>query len=112
MQRRQGAERAGVADEDVEAAPATVERLAEPVDRRVIAEIAGNQGRGILGLRPQCADRVVELFERALGSRQGDDMGARGGEGERDGSADAARRARYERDPAGGCFGRRTHAFS
>ncbi len=109
MQRRQRPERAGGADENVETAPAAKQGLAQPIDRGVIAKIAGDQrGRAFLA-RPQGADRVVELFERALGSRQGDDVrpGSRKREG--DGSANAARGAGHQRDAAVRSFRRHAH---
>ena len=59
---RQRAENAGVADEDVEAAEAFVQRRAEAVDLVAVLEIERQQRRAFAA-RP--LDLVVELFERA-----------------------------------------------
>ena len=82
-------------------APATIQRLAEAVDRRVILEIERNERREALAVRPQCADRVVEILERALGAGDGDDMNARGRQRQRDRAAYAARRAGDDGDSGG-----------
>ena len=94
VQRRQDAENAGVADEGVEPAPASIERLAQPVDRR--HGRAGRAARAWPGSprRAERADLVVELLERALGARERDDMGAGAREGERRRAANAAGGAR------------------
>ena len=87
----------GVADENVELAPALENRRAEPVERREIGDVAGNQRR----LGAERADFVVELLQRALRARQRDDMGAAARQLQRDGAADAARGAGDEGDAAG-----------
>ena len=95
VQRRQRTEDAGVADEDVELAPALEQRRPELIDLVALAEIELQQRR----LAAARADLVVELLERADGARGDDDVGAVLGEGERDGPADAARGAGDEREP-------------
>ena len=56
-------QRAGVADENIELAPAREDRRAEPVERVEILDVARHQGRGRSAFR---ADRIVEVLERAL----------------------------------------------
>ena len=104
VQRRQRAEHAGVADENVETAPAPKQRLAEPIDRRMIPEIAGDQGRRVFGAGARGADFVVEFLERALRARESDDMRALGRQGQRHGAADAARGAGDERNAGSESF--------
>ena len=87
--RRQRPENPGVADQNVELAPALVNRGAEAVEGLEILDVAGNQRR----LAAQLADGVVQFLERALGAGQRDDMGAAPRQLERDGAADAARGA-------------------
>ena len=99
--RRQRPEQAGVADENIELAPALEDRGAEPVERRKIGDVAGNERR----LAAERADFVIQRFERALGAGQGDDMGAAARQLQRNGAADAARRASDEGEcvPASFC---------
>ena len=103
-----GPEHAGGADENVEAPPAPVQRLAEPVDGGKIAQIAGHQRRRGLDVGAQRANLVVEFLQPALGARQRDDVAAGGGQGEGGGAADAARGAGDESDAGG--FWRAVHA--
>ena len=96
-ERRHRPEGAGVADENVELAPALVRiARAEPVERIEILDVARHQGR-LAAVRADC---IVEIFERALGAGQRDDVGAGPGELKGDGAADAARGARHEGDAA------------
>ena len=44
-ERRDGAEHAGIADENIELAPALVDRGAEPVERGIVFEVAGDERR-------------------------------------------------------------------
>ena len=96
-ERRQRAEHAGIGDEDVELAPALVDRPAEPVERGIIGDVARHQRGGRAGR----ADRVVELLERALGPRQCDHMRAGPRQLDRHGTADAARGAGDDGDAVG-----------
>ena len=70
MQRREDAKLAGIADESVEPAPAPIDRLAEPVDRRAVLEVHRNQRRRLARSGTQGLDRVVEFLQRALGARE------------------------------------------
>ena len=108
-ERRDRAEHAGIADENVEPAPALMDRPAEPVERVVIPEIAGDQRRRRLVGRPQRADGVVEFLQRALGAGEGDDMHTLGGQRQRYSAADAARGAGHDGDPDGGGRGGAGH---
>ena len=99
-ERRQGAENPGIGDENVELAPALVEGGAEPIERVEILDVDGDQRGG----RASGLDGVVQLFERALGAGQRHDMGAGFGKRDGGGTADAARGAGDERDPAGEWF--------
>ena len=93
-QRRDLAEKAGIAEQDVELAPALVDRGAEPVEGVVILEVERHERRGRAG----GADLVVELLERALRAGERDHMRAGAREGERRGAADAARGAGHHRE--------------
>lgn len=93
---RDGAEHAGIGDENVEFAPAFEDRAAELVDRRHVREVEGHQ-------RCRAADRldrIVKFLEAADGASAGDDM--RTGLGEFEGSeiADPARCAGDQRNAA------------
>ena len=79
----------GVANKNVELAPATVNRGAEAVEGFKILDVAGNQSR----LAAQLADGVIQFLKRALCAGKGDDMGAAPRQFERDGAANAARGA-------------------
>ena len=72
-ERRHRPKRAGVADENVELAPALVDRCPQPVERVEIRDVAGRQRRRLAAFG---ADRIVEVLERALGAGEGDDMRA------------------------------------
>ena len=98
VQRRQDAEHAGVADEGVEPAPASIERLAQSVDRRMVAQIERHERGRVLHAGAERANLVVELLERALGARQRDDMGAGAREGDRRRAANAAGGAGHQND--------------
>ena len=86
--------RPALPSEDVELAPALVDRGAEAVEGVVILEIERHEGRR----RSGGADLVVELLERALRARERDHMRAGAREGERRGAADAARGAGHHRE--------------
>ena len=68
--RRQLAQDAGIAHEDVEPAPALVDRRAQPVEGLEVLQVHRHEGCG----RALLADGVVELFQGALGA--GDDVRA------------------------------------
>ena len=93
MQRRQRPEDAGAADENVELAPALVERWTELVDFVAPADVEFDERR----LAAESADLVVELFEPADGARGDDDVRALPGKLERHGTADAAGSAGHQR---------------
>ena len=93
MQRRQRPEDAGVADENVELAPALVERWAELVDFVALADVEFEERC----LAAKSADLVVELFQPADGARGDDDVRALPGKLERHGTADAAGSAGHQR---------------
>ena len=63
LQRRKRAEDAGVADENVELAPALEKRRTELIDLVALAEIELSAGSPV---PPRCTDLVVELFQRAV----------------------------------------------
>ena len=69
---RELAEDARIADEDVELAPALVDRRAEPVEGIEILEVEGTS----VAAAPSAPDLVVELFERALRAGERNDVGA------------------------------------
>ena len=88
---------AGIGDENVELAPALVDRAAEPVDARHVGEVERHQRR----LPPAALISSSSSSSPPDGARDGDHMRARrremlGGE-----IADAARGAGDERDAAG-----------
>jgi hypothetical protein len=60
-ERRERAEHAGIADEDVEPLIALVERGAEPRDALIVLEVERDERGGAAG----GADRIVELLEPA-----------------------------------------------
>ena len=95
MQRRQRAEDAGVADEDVELAPARKQRRPELIELVALGKVDLQQRR----LAAALADLVVELFQGADGARGDDDVGAVLGEGDGHGATDAARGAGHECEP-------------
>ena len=66
------ADNRGVADQHVETLIAFVQRGGEPVDAGVIAHVERHQRRRTAGR----AHRIVDLFERALGPPDRDDVGA------------------------------------
>ena len=108
MERRQRAQHARGADEDVETAPALVQCLAEPIDGGKVAQIARRQRRWSFDVGAQRANLVVEFLQPALCSRQCDHVAAGGGQREGGGAANAARGAGDESD-AGGLW-RAVHA--
>jgi len=61
VERRQWAQCAGIADKNVEAPPALVQRFAEPVDGGKVAQIARRQRGGRLDVGAQRPNLVVEL---------------------------------------------------
>ena len=92
--RREFAEHARIAEQDIELAPALVDRGAEPVDRVEILDVHRHQcGRRSLG-----ANLVVEGFERALCTGQSHDVSASFRKREGGRAADAARCAGDDRD--------------
>src|SRR6266852_6996188 len=96
-ERRGGAGDAGIADEDVELAVAFMQRRAEPGDTVEVGEVERHQGRAP-AIFP---DLVVEFLEAALGSRNGNNLGAGLGQRTRSRIADAARSAGHESDTGG-----------
>ena len=72
VQGREGPEDAGAGDENVELAPALVERRPQLVDLLALAQVELEQR----GLAAVGADLVVELLERADRARGDDDVGA------------------------------------
>ena len=99
-ERRDAAEKPGVADQNVELAMPLIERRAEPVDRREIRDVEGREGGRAAGR----ADLVVELLKAALGASGRDHMRPGLGERERRRVTDAAARAGDDRDAAGEGF--------
>ena len=96
-QRSDRAEDAGVAEEDVDAAPALEGRRAQAIDAGVVLEVEWDQCcRTALGL-----DLVVEVFEATDGARDRDHMRAGGRQSHRRRPADAARGAGDHGHPAG-----------
>ena len=91
-ERGQGAEDAGIGEQDVEFAPALQQSGAKLLDRSRIAEVDRNQRR----TAANALNLIIEFFKRARGSRQSNDMGAGIGEGEGCGAANTARRALRE----------------
>ena len=74
--RRDDAEHAGIGDQDVELAPALVDRAAQPVDAGHVGEVERHQRRLALAVRRARLDLVVELFQPADGARHRDHMRA------------------------------------
>ena len=93
--RCEDAEQAGIGDEDVELAPALVDRAAEPVDAAHVGEVERHEGRRAA----RRLDLVVEFLEAADRAGDRDDVRALGGEPLGDVVADAARGAGDQRDP-------------
>ena len=100
--RRHRPEHAGIANENIELAPAFENRGAEAVERLEILEVARHQGR----FASRAPDRIVEFLERALGAGERDHMGARAGKLQSHRAPDAARGARHQGDAA---FKRKRH---
>ena len=96
-ERRKDAELGGVADEDVEPAPAVVDRRGELVDLDEVAQIDRDQR----GAAARGADFVVDFFEAADGARRQHDMRPLFGKAHRDRGTDAARGAGDECHLAG-----------
>ena len=85
--RRELAEDAGIADQDIEFFPALEDGGTETVDRRVVLDVGGHKrGRAAKGLY-----LIVEFFKAALGAGQGDDVGAFLCQGQGNGTAKPAR---------------------
>ena len=72
IERRQRAENAGIADQNVETAVAFAQRGGEAVDTGVILQVERHQRRGAAA----GADGVVEFFKPADGARHRHDMRA------------------------------------
>ena len=105
-ERRERAEHAGIADQDVELAVALVERGAEPVDAVVVLQVERHERRraaGGAGSRRR-APRAPPTV-RASATTCAPALGER----ERGGAADAARGAGDQRDAVGEGFG---HVYS
>src|SRR5262245_19661511 len=96
-ERRQRPEDRGVGDQDIEPAPALVDRGAERVERLGLAQIEREGARR----RAVSADLVIDLFERTDRPRQQDDMRALARHSERDGAAETARGTGDEGNAAG-----------
>ena len=92
--RRELAEHAGIAHQDIELLPALEDGSAQPVDGRIVGHVHGNQRGGAA----QRLNLVVEFLECALGAGDGHDMGATAGQFEGHGPADAARGAGDDSD--------------
>src|SRR5690606_2041599 len=86
MQRRERAQDAGIADENVELAPALKQRRTELIDLVAFAQVELQQRC----LATEIADLVIEFLERSDGAGADDDMSAVPGEGEGDRTTDAA----------------------
>lgn len=86
-ERRQAAQDAGIADQDVELLPPLVDRGPEAVDRLVVGEIDRHKRRLAAG----GTDLVIELLEPADGAGDGDHMRAFGRKGPGGEIADAPR---------------------
>ena len=69
---RQGAEHAGIADEDIKLAPAFCDRACEAWEGWTVLEIKRHKRRRAT----VASDLVIEFFQAANCSRQGDDVGA------------------------------------
>src|SRR5687768_9256062 len=90
-------EHAGIGEQHVELAPALEDRLAEPVDSRIVLDIERYKRGGAAEL----ADGVVQFLQPADGARHGNHVGAGRREALRSLVADAARSARDDGDSAG-----------
>ena len=84
---RQGAEKRGVPDEDVEASVAFGDGAAQTVDGASVGQVEGGHRRRSAGR----ADALRQRFQRRAPAGHGVDMGAGGGECLGDRGADAAR---------------------
>ena len=93
-ERRQLAEHAGIADQDVEPAPAFMDGRSQSVEGRVIRDIRRHQSGGAT----HRLDFIVELLEPPLGAGKGDDMRTFRGQCQGDIFANAARRTGDDRD--------------
>ena len=98
--RRQRAEHAGIADQDVEPLVTLVERERQPRNAVAVLHVQRHQRGRAAG----CLDLVVELLEPADGARNGDDMRAGLRQRERQRRANAARGAGDQRDAIGEGF--------
>jgi hypothetical protein len=94
VRRRQRAERAGAGGQAVEPAEALVERPAQLVDARIVAQVERRER----GFPAGGLDLVVERFERLLAARDGHHAPAPPRQLQRHGAADAARGAGDEGD--------------
>ena len=96
--RAQTAEHRGIADEDIEAAVALMQRGAQLVDQFALAKVERHQHGGIAAAGG--ADFIVCFFEAAGGARHQNEPRAFGGEALRHRAADAARGAGHQGDAA------------
>ena len=94
--RRQGAQRTGVSDQDVEAAMAPVDRGAHLVGLLEVGQIGGDQG----GLAARGADLVVQFLERSPGAGGENEVRALGRVAPGHRRTDAARRPGHQGDAA------------
>ena len=85
--RRELAEDAGIADQNVELLPAFENGGTETANCRKVLDVGGHErGRTAQGLY-----LIIKLFEAALGAGDGDDVGALLCQGQGDGAAKSAR---------------------
>src|SRR6516164_5896238 len=102
-ERREDAEFGGIADEDIEPAPAVEQFRCELVDLDEIAQIDGDEG----GAAADGTDGVVDFLETAHRPRREDDMSALARKALGDGCTDAARGAGDQCDFVGEATGAR-----
>ena len=107
--RRQRAQQAGVADQDVQLAVALVQRRAQTVQAVEVAQVVGRQ-HGLLATGG--ADLVVQFLQAAHGTRDEHELRALGGETLGDRGADAARGAGNNGNAAFQLAGRVGHQAS
>ena len=85
--RRELAEDAGIADQNIELLPAFENGSTQAVDCRKVLDVGGHErGRTTQGLY-----LIIKLFEAALGAGKGDDVSALLCQGQGDGAAKSAR---------------------
>ena len=92
--RREGAQKARVAQQHVELAEAFIERRTQAIDAGTVRDVERDEG----GVAADLLDAVVEFLEAPHGARDGDHVRAFAGEGERRGRTQPARGAGDESD--------------